>query len=47
MLIQEYISKDFPAFEINAKVEDVLQIAEAFVFTHIFVKRRMFFWWNL
>jgi hypothetical protein len=46
MLIQEYISKDFPAFEINAPVEDVLQIEE-FGFTHIFVKKKMFFWWNL
>jgi hypothetical protein len=42
MLIQEYISKDFPAFEINAKVEDVSKL-EAFGFTHVFVKSKMFF----
>lgn len=39
MLIQEYISKDFPAFEADASVEDALQVVEEFGFTHVFVKK--------
>lgn len=39
MLIQEYISKDYPAFETNALVEEALQLADEFGFTHVFVKK--------
>jgi CBS domain-containing protein len=43
MLIQEYISKDFPAFEIDAPVEEALLQVEEFGFTHIFVKKKNVF----
>ncbi len=39
MLISEYISKDFPAFEIDSSTEDVFDIVQEFGFTHVFVKK--------
>ena len=43
MLIQEYISKDFPAFEIDAPVEEALLQVEEFGLTHVFVKKKNVF----
>lgn len=43
MLISEYISKDFPAFDSNTSVEEALEIAKEFGFTHVFVKKNNIF----
>lgn len=40
MLINYYFSKDFPAFDVNTSVEEALQFAEDFMFTHVFVKKK-------
>ncbi len=39
MLISDYISKDFPAFDVDSPVELALDIVQEFGFTHIFVKK--------
>jgi CBS domain-containing protein len=39
MLISDYISKDFPAFEIDSSIEEVLDIVQKYGFTHVFVKK--------
>ena len=44
MLISEYISKDFPAFEVDSSAEEALEIASEFGFTHVFVQKTIFFW---
>ena len=43
MLISEYISKDFPAFEVNSSAEEALEIASEFGFTHVFVQKNNLF----
>ena len=43
MLISEYISKDFPAFEVDSSAEEVLEIASEFGFTHVFVQKNNLF----
>ena len=42
MLISEYISKDFPAFEVDSSAEEALEIASEFGFTHVFVQKTIF-----
>lgn len=44
MLISEYISKDFPAFEVDSSAEEALEIASEFGFTHVFVQKNNLFW---
>lgn len=39
MLISDYISKDFPAFDVDSPVELALDTVQEFGFTHIFVKK--------
>jgi len=43
MLIADYLSKDFPAFDIEDAVDDALEIVQEFGFTHIFVKKNRAF----
>jgi predicted transcriptional regulator len=43
MLISEYISKDFPAFEVDSSAEETLEIASEFGFTHVFVQKNNLF----
>ncbi len=43
MLISEYISKDFPAFEVDSSAEEALEIAAEFGFTHVFVQKNNLF----
>ena len=43
MLISEYISKDFPAFEVDSSAEEALEIASEFGFTHGFVQKNNLF----
>ena len=43
MLISEYISKDFPAFEVDSSAAEVLEIASEFGFTHVFVQKNNLF----
>jgi len=43
MLISEYISKDFPAFEVDSSAEEALEIASEFGFTHVFVQKNNLF----
>ncbi|MBP7173909.1 MAG: CBS domain-containing protein [Cloacibacterium sp.] len=40
MLIQDYISKDFPAFEPSASVDEAFVCAQDFGFTHVFIKNK-------
>ena len=47
MLISEYISKDFPAFEVDSSAEEALEIASEFGFTHVFVQKNNFFLKNV
>lgn len=44
MFINKYISKDFPAFDVNSSVSEALTIAEEFGFTHVFVKKNNVFY---
>lgn len=39
MFIQDYISKDFPAFDINDSIENAAEIAKEFSYSHVFVTR--------
>ena len=43
MLISEYISKDFPAFEVDSSAEEALEIGSEFGFTHVFVQKNNLF----
>lgn len=39
MFIQDYISKDFPAFELTDSIEEAAETAREFCFSHVFVTR--------
>ena len=39
MLVQEYISKDFLALNMNVFADEALSIAESFEFSHVFIER--------
>ena len=43
MFIQEYISKDFPAFDITDSIEEAANVAREFSYSHVFVKRNNIF----
>jgi hypothetical protein len=43
MFIQDYISKDFPAFDINESIEDAAAVAREFSYSHVFVTRNDIF----
>lgn len=43
MLITDYLSKDYPAFNIKNAVEEAFEEAQEFGFTHIFVKKNSTF----
>ncbi|MBC7557040.1 MAG: CBS domain-containing protein [Chryseobacterium sp.] len=43
MFIQEYISKDFPAFDINDSIEEAAEMAREFSYSHVFVTRNSSF----
>lgn len=40
MLIKDYISKDFPAFETSSFVDEALNLVNDFGFSHIFIKQK-------
>lgn len=40
MFIKEYISKDYPAFNISDSIEEANEIATEFGYTHVFVKKK-------
>lgn len=39
MFIQDYISKDFPTFDIDDSIEDAAEIAREFSYSHVFVTK--------
>ncbi|WP_434980380.1 CBS domain-containing protein [Daejeonia sp. YH14] len=39
MFIKEYVSRDYPAFDISASIEEASEIAKDFGYTHIFIVR--------
>lgn len=43
MFIQDYISKDFPAFDINDSIEEAAEMAREFSYSHVFVIRNNVF----
>lgn len=43
MFIKEYISKDYPAFHLSDSLEEVKAIVQDFGYSHIFVKRTVYF----
>lgn len=40
MLIREYISKDYSAFDLSDSIEEASEIAKEFGYSHVFVKKR-------
>ncbi len=40
MFIKEYISKDYPAFNINSSIEEAAETAKDFGFSHVFIKKK-------
>jgi hypothetical protein len=40
MFIKNYISKDYPAFNVSDPIEDANEIAKEFGYTHVFVKKK-------
>ena len=40
MFIKDYISKDYPAFNISDSIEEANEIAQEFGYTHVFVKKK-------
>lgn len=40
MVIKDYISKDYPAFSSNDRIEDANEIAKDFGYSHVFVKKK-------
>lgn len=40
MFIKEYISKDYPAFNISDSIEDANETAKEFGYSHVFVKKK-------
>jgi hypothetical protein len=43
MFIQDYISKDFPAFDITDSIEEAAEMAREFYYSHVFVTRNNVF----
>ena len=43
MFIKEYISKDYPAFNISSSIEEANEIAKEFGYSHVFIKKKGFF----
>ncbi|MGC4128629.1 MAG: CBS domain-containing protein [Bergeyella sp.] len=43
MFIKEYISKDYPAFNVSDSVEEACETAKEFGYTHVFVKKKGIF----
>ena len=44
MLITDYLSKDYPAFDVKATVDEALEVVQEFGFTHIFVEKNNTFY---
>lgn len=40
MFIKEYISRDYPAFNLSDSIEDANEVAKEFGYSHIFIKKR-------
>lgn len=43
MFIKDYISKDYPAFDISDSIEEASETAKEFGFTHIFIKKKGYY----
>ncbi len=43
MFIKEYISKDYPAFNISNSIEEANEVAKEFGYSHVFIKKKGFF----
>lgn len=44
MFIKEYISKDFPCFQLSDSIESARETLEAFGYSHIFIKKSQHFY---
>lgn len=42
MFVRDYISKDFPAFDIKNSAKDAYEVSKEFGYSHIFIKKK----WN-
>lgn len=43
MVVKEYVSKDFPAFNESVSIQEACEVAKEFGYSHVFVKKKGFF----